>query len=538
MRVVQSSLVAVLLLSVGCAGTTSSTKPTTAPGASAGGATNAAVAKEDPFAIPKDLAQETFLPVPTVPPPERLFGAEAQRGVAPAPASCGPLKKPAAPKVKVSCSQSVLDAVVLEPVERDRTLFALEACPGAGGALATVLRADFAPRECADVVLEPSLGKLDDRGASPSLVHGAWGLVLAAKLSRTVTAPPKLDGAATKEAIVKYMQTALRPWFVEQARSIDDLAARAAKIDRYGRAVSAVEAALADARFVEAARSAPIPDAWKNDEELKTVYYAALDEVLEPRKVRARSAALEALKHFADIGVLHDDRLDRARALVGKMYAGRRIDALDGLLLATPAIESNGAFARLPTFYVDEVLATKKTWTDAELTDMLVRGVPTTIRRDSRPIEDVKTRSALAQARVALAAKYWRSSFADAAIPVLAAEKGNRTTLALALALHSGPDDANALVAGSAQQKLRPFDTRALDALAASADRPVAAASAYNAGVFARAVIPADADAAYFEAVAKRFHRAEELFDGAKERAAAQAQARELLETARAVSKK
>src|SRR5688500_19244161 len=80
-------------------------------------------------------------------------------------------------------------------------------------------------------------------------------------------------------------------------------------------------------------REVPLPDEMKADKAVEGAYYAALDEALEPRKVRGRDAALVGLRAFAELGAVHDARVDRARELLTKLYSGSRVDALDRLLL-------------------------------------------------------------------------------------------------------------------------------------------------------------------------------------------------------------
>src|SRR5690606_30555962 len=62
-------------------------------------------------------------------------------------------------------------------------------------------------------------------------------------------------------------------------------------------------------------------------------YYATLDERLEARKARGRNAALVGLREMAQLGVRASNRVREARALLSTVYGGRRINALDTLMV-------------------------------------------------------------------------------------------------------------------------------------------------------------------------------------------------------------
>ena len=90
--------------------------------------------------------------------------------------------------------------------------------------------------------------------------------------------------------------------------------------------------------------------------DLRNEYYGSLDQGLDPRKDRGRDAALVGLRELALVGVIHDRRVDRARGLLAHIYGGRRIDALDTLLLPAfpdrqPDSVEERLASRLPTFY-------------------------------------------------------------------------------------------------------------------------------------------------------------------------------------------
>ncbi len=147
-------------------------------------------------------------------------------------------------------------------------------------------------------------------------------LGLAGRLSRLVLAPPTVPPSSTKAALEQYLADQLFPWATEQARAIGDLSRAGAKMRGYARGIVAIEAALADLRFVEMARALPLPVEMQAAD-VQTEYYAALDLALEPRKDRARDAALVGLGEFSALGILRSARLAQARQVIARVFAGQ-----------------------------------------------------------------------------------------------------------------------------------------------------------------------------------------------------------------------
>jgi hypothetical protein len=232
------------------------------------------------------------------------------------------------------------------------------------------------------------LGELADRAdATPDgdLRDTLEALALAAQLDRLVGAAPELEPPFDKERFQAFLREVLAGWILGQAQAIQRLAERGSRLSGYGKGIVAVHAGLADMRFVAAVRAVPLPSDLDADEELRDAYFGSLDQALEPRKARGRDAALVGLRVMAEVGVLADARVDRARALLSEVYAGRRIDALDGLLLpALPAVDlgtpARVLAAHLPTFYVERVLPGLDAGDPSLLRALLERGLPATAR--------------------------------------------------------------------------------------------------------------------------------------------------------------
>lgn len=324
-----------------------------------------------------------------------------------------------------------------------------------------VQAASSAPPECADAVVDPALAKHGD--VTDEAGHALVALSLAGKLARTAAVAPAMKDASDKEKVKKFIQGPLRSWMVEQATAIDTLSSAGTQLAPAGRAIVAVEAGMADLRLVDRIRSAPTPSTW--DKELKAVYEAALDEALEPRKKRGRDAALVGLMDYATARATNEPRVDRARALLSKLYGGRRIDALDAL------------------------------------------AVPN------------------APPRFELGRKYWRRvDFVEAAYA--ANEKKDddgKLALATSLALAKGPESAKDMMLAPAPSALGLDHTEALDALAAEGGKN-AGLAAFNAAYLRSLCVPEGAKAsAYLADVAARAKKAESLLQDAdlKKKAAA-----------------
>ncbi|MBX3225911.1 MAG: hypothetical protein KIT84_29960 [Labilithrix sp.] len=326
------------------------------------------------------------------------------------------------------------------------------------------------PPGCADAIVDRFLLDPKRGDATDETSHRLVGLSLAGRLARTAASAPVMKDASDKEKVKKFIQGPLRTWMMEQATAIDTLSAAGTTLAPAGRAIVATEAGMADLRLVDKIRSAPTPSTW--DKELKAVYEAALDEALEPRKTRGRDAALVGLSDFAALGVATDARVDRARALLSKMYGGRRVDALDGLFLP----KESPAIAR--------------SWP-----------------------------------RFELGRKYWRKvDFVEAA-HAAAKEEGDdaRLVLALSLALAHGPNSVKDMMAAPSPATLGLDRTDALDDLAAKGGLN-AGDAAYDAAYLRSLAVPDGAAAsAHLTDVASRAHKAAALLtDPAKKKAAEQ----------------
>lgn len=474
--------------------------------------------------------------------------------VPPAPAECKAFAERSAPAA--SCDEKNARGLLADALgkndaaERDAALAALEGCAKLPAGVARALRAELAPVHCGDVLVEPYLAK-PVPGLDPELRDTLMGLGFAARAARLVREPPKLAPPFTKARVNQFVSGPLKHWIEGQAKAIYSVSLHGSNLEGYGKGVVAVEAGLADLRFVDVARSAPVPDEIGKDPELKEAYYGALEQALEPRKNRGRDAALVGLKKLGEAGVIRDARVTRARQLLSEVYAGRRIDALDSLLLAelpaaSPKTDAERLALLLPTPYAERVLAGDKPGEAALLRALVERGLPKSARAKLEADKALagESRRLLGRALFALGQRYWRASDFAAAVNALATAKlggaqkeDAELVAALAGALQNGPRDAAEMMLKGPHLPKGVGDVAKLDELGKGKGNR-AGMALFDAARLLEIARPAGADAAYFKAVAERYKKAAaELSDPAKKRDA-EDRAKAAEDTAKAVAPK
>jgi len=382
------------------------------------------------------------------------------------------------------------------------------------------VRAELAPLACGDVLVEPWLAHVSASEVRRDVQLSLIGLGLGARLSRLVNEAPRIEPPFDKEGFHRFMKERLRPWIIEQAAAIQELSQEGARLEGYGRAIVAVEAGMADMRFVDVMRSIPLPTEMEADPEIKDIYYGTLDEVLEPRKQRGRDAALVGLRDLAAVGVLRDARVDRARALLSKLYGGRRIDALDGLLLpAMPSWEPETVEQRLavklPTFYAG-LLLTELNPTDlGNLRAWMERGIPAWgWEKLEQNVWTEEGRRLWARALVLYGQRYWRSGDFARASALVKQDKTPEARLlsALAVALQGGPKDAAEMMVRGPLLPEGVGNVADLDAIARSKS-PLAAMASYDAAYLLQLVPPQTPSAPFWRSVAERYEYAAPLLE-------------------------
>jgi hypothetical protein len=498
----------------------------------------------DPFAIDGPLREEwlPLLKAPVIDPAKAKL-ATPPAGLAPVPAACGAYAaRKGAGQAKCADAPAALAALdaalaVDDAERRDALLVDLESCAGLPAGVARALRAELAPSACGEAIVEPVL-KAPPASMNGTVYHALLGQAIASRLARAAQNPPTLAPPFTKPRVLEFIKGPMHTWFEEQAVAIEHVSQAAAELPYYGKGIAAIEAGIADLRIVEAARTAPIPDEFAKDDELKSAYYGSLDQWLDPRKDRGRDAALAGLKELSLVGILHDRRVDQARALLSRLYGGRRVDALDALLLpplpkAAPTSVEERLAGKLPTLYAGLLLDEQAASRPGTLRMLLEKGLPLPQRMALRKAPPPPELGALlARGRLDLGRKYWSAAEFDLAAALGAgarkAAPSDETTfiLALALALRNGPENAGDMMR-KAPRALSPGQTGALDFVTRQTPTgPFAGLAAFDAALIHQLTAPEGADASYWNDVALRFRAAAALLTDPQHRAAAEDRAK------------
>ncbi|APR80956.1 Hypothetical protein A7982_06303 [Minicystis rosea] len=542
------------LLALAVSACAAEAQPPKTPEAPTPAAQTKAPAGADPFAVTGPTREE-WMPLlkPPVIDPAKTKLQSPPPGLAPPPAMCATwAARKSTPNAKCADAAAglvALDAAMAQPdgEKRDVALADLESCTGLPAGVARALRGENAPVECGEALAEPML-KAPPAGMNGLVYHALLGQAIASRLARAAHNAPVLAPPHDRARVLEFIKTKMRPWFEEQARAIEEVSRSAAELPYYGKGIAAIESGVADLRLVEAARNAPIPAEFAKDEELKNAYYGSLDQWLDPRKDRGRDAALVGLKELALVGVIHDPRVDRARTMLSRLYGGRRVDALDVLILpvlpkAAPTNVEERLAGVLPTLYAGLLLEEQAAAKPGILRMLLQKGLPLPQRMALRSATLTPEASALyARGRLDLGRAYWRGVDFDLAATLASASRtavpSEETTflLALALALRSGPEDAADMMRKT-PRALGSAQTAALDVVAhQSPAGRLAGAAAFDAAVVHQLAAPEGADAAYWHDVAERYKAAAALLTDAAQRAVADDRAKAAEALAKAVA--
>jgi hypothetical protein len=442
---------------------------------------------------PADADQPTAVPPP---------GEECAPYAASEPGACG----------TGAFTELLAGALGESGVVRDRKLACLEKASEAPAGLVRALRAELAPRGCADVVVADAA---NGSGVARELSDTLVGLVAGARLYRSVRQPPLPRPPFDKPAFLKHFKEVLVPWIAEQARSVDQLSKVGPRLSGYGRGVVALEAGLADLRFVSVARAVELPAEMKRDPEVRETYLVALEQALEPRVARGRDAALVGLGELSRQGVTLDARVTDARALLSELFAGRRLDALDRLALPPlPALRADTpdllVASKLPAYYAVKLSGAANMTDPRLLRARLEQGVPPALWLDAKPPATPELAALSQRGLFQLGQLYfWAEPFTRAAaITPPAGDEGAALIGALAKVLARGPRHAAAMMLGPTTLPPELRETAPVDALAKGKGN-VAGMAELDAA-YLRALSPPANDPSFWKEQAARLARAQQ----------------------------
>jgi hypothetical protein len=437
-------------------------------------------------------------------------------------------------------SELLAAALTAAGVERDAKLRCLQGTKDAPAGLIHALRADLAPRGCADAVVGQDAKA---PGAGREISETVVALGVAARLNRAVRQPPLPRPPFNKEQFIKHFKEVLTPWIRDQAHAVDVLSQIGPRLTGYARGIVALEAGLADMRFVNVARAIELPEEMKNDVEIRETYLVSLEQGLEPRVVRGRDAALVGFGELSRQGITNDARLSDARQLLSELYAGRRIDALDRLLLPAlgPLVLDTAALkvaASLPAFYAQKLASSPNVDDPKLLRARLEQGVPPALWLGNAGPKSPELALLSQRALFRLGQTYfWAEPFAKAAaIEVPAQDAGAALIAELARVLSRGPRNAAALMLGPPTLPPELRDVAALDALA-KAKGPSAGLAEFDAA-YLRGLAPPANDPVFWKDQAARYERALKKLEDKAAKAAASELARAARDTERELSQR
>jgi hypothetical protein len=462
------------------------------------------------------------------------------RGVPQAPESCAPYRG-SAPATCASgdFNERLAAALGASDAARDHLLRCLESAPEAPAGLIRALRADLAPRGCGDVVVG------DDAtvpGATRDVADALVALGVGARLYRSMRDAPLPQPPFSKEQFLKHFKEVLSPWMADQAHAVEVMSKLGPRLNGYAKAVVALEAGLADMRFVSVARAIELPAEMKADPEIRETYLVALEQALELRVTRGRDAALVGLGELSRLGITNDARLKDARQLLSELYAGRRIDALDKLQLpALSALDTSSAAlqvaAKLPAFYAHKLEGTPKLDDPKLLRARLEQGVPPAVWLASPQTPPAPELVLLSQRGLFQLGQtyFWAEAFARAAALPPLQDSGSELLAAMAKVLARGPRNAAAMMLGAPTLPADLRDVSALDALA-KLKTPDAGRAEFDAA-YVRGLAPPANDPAFWKDQAARYQRAEKKLADKAAKAAAAELAKAAQDTAKELGK-
>ena len=500
--------------------------------------------------------REEWLPLLKAPvlDPAKAQLAAAPPGLAALPASCEAFVNRKGAGAAPACADKAAGLAALDgamgesdAARRDAKLLDSEGAPGSPPAW----RARCAPssrRSSAARRSWPRRSRAPPAGLDGNVYHAMLGLSIASRLARAAQNPPVLAAPFTRPRVIEFTNGPMKAWFSEQATAIQAISQAAVELSYYGKAITAIEAGVAEMRLVESVRNAPLPEEIAKDAELRISITPRSIRASIRARIRGRDAALVGLREMALVGAIHDARVDKARVLLARLYGGRRIDALDGLLLpalppATPANAEERLAGQAPDVLHRPAPRSGRGEPPRDDAHAPRARDPARAPQRRRRRRSPTARAASSRGRASSSGRlYWRAVDFDqaaqlaAAWPAGAARPDDATfTLALAIALRNGPDDAADLMHKAPLQLTAIGKIQGLDFVAQQTPPGQDAAfAAFDAALIHQLAAPEGSGAAYWKEVADRFHRAASLLADPARKADAEERAKSASELAAA----
>jgi len=168
---------------------------------------------------------------------------------------------------------------------------------------------------------------------------------------------PEYKGQGSKDEVLKHIGTKVKDWYEKKKAAIEQVEPEYVKIlelkpvppPRWVIAAGS-RSGLMWGDFVDDFRRAPIPAAWKTDDELRNTYYNALDQASEPYKVKNAKPALEKCLKLSVTYQYFDEFSRNCEVWLAKNYKAEYhvVDELRG----APTLSNSGLDEKSPPVLV------------------------------------------------------------------------------------------------------------------------------------------------------------------------------------------
>jgi tetratricopeptide (TPR) repeat protein len=164
---------------------------------------------------------------------------------------------------------------------------------------------------------------------------------------------PVYKGSGKKEDVINHVQTKVKAWLEKKRPAIEKVEAEYKKIVDLQPEPPPKWVIAAGSRvglmwggFVDEFRAAPIPEAWKKDDELRNTYYSNLDQASEPIKVQRAKPALVTCLTYSVKYQYFDEFSRNCEVWLSKNYKAEY--KLTDEIRSAPTLSNSGLDDRAP----------------------------------------------------------------------------------------------------------------------------------------------------------------------------------------------